>query len=344
MSRSMQNTVPDYPDFVQYQPIAVGIIISNNKILIAKRHALSHQGGKWEFPGGKIEKDETVLQALARELYEELDITPTSVQHKITIPFHYQAPKQSVKVILKVYLVASFTGEAKGKEGQEIRWVSAEELHLYKFPKANKAIIKAIELPSIYYISDDFNKHSATNQLNQLFKQTPGLFQCRSSVNNQSMSELELILNGANENAFKVQLNSSFYLELLNSNQTELSNLIEKFITQGNRLGIHLTGKDLHRFESLDLSLFNGYISASCHQLDDIFMANHFSLDFIVISPINKTQSHPNATAIGWKEFSRLCLAAQMPVYALGGMNKDDLNTAINYGAQGISGISLAGL
>ncbi|ARN74729.1 8-oxo-dGTP diphosphatase MutT [Oceanicoccus sagamiensis] len=123
--------------------VAVGVIVdSQQNILIALRPEDSHQGGLWEFPGGKVEKGETVEAALSRELNEELGLTLISCRPLIEIRHDY--PDKSV--LLDVWWVDDFTGQPEGKEGQPIQWVSASELSGYTFPAANTPIIHAVQV------------------------------------------------------------------------------------------------------------------------------------------------------------------------------------------------------
>ncbi|MFT5577842.1 MAG: 8-oxo-dGTP diphosphatase [Paraglaciecola psychrophila] len=122
--------------------VAVGVIIdSADNILIALRPAQLHQGGLWEFPGGKVEAGETVESALARELLEELAISVSSCQPLIKIAHDYV----DKSVLLDVWWVRGFSGEPRGAEGQPIEWVGAEQLGDYRFPEANIAIVEAIQ-------------------------------------------------------------------------------------------------------------------------------------------------------------------------------------------------------
>ncbi|MFQ6372491.1 8-oxo-dGTP diphosphatase MutT [Shewanella sp. YIC-542] len=120
--------------------VAVGVIIRNRQILLAKRHGHLHQGGKWEFPGGKLETGETTAGALTRELQEEVGIT---VQH--AAPFMqlaYDYPDK--QVLLDIMTVTAFSGEAYGVEGQQIAWVDISALPQYQFPDANMPILDKI--------------------------------------------------------------------------------------------------------------------------------------------------------------------------------------------------------
>lgn len=118
--------------------VAVGIVVNDEKkILIAKRPEDSHQGGLWEFPGGKVEKNESTFDALVREFREEVDINIQEASPFIKINHDYI----DKSVVLDVWQSEKFTGDAKGLEGQEVKWISFLELSNYSFPEANKTII-----------------------------------------------------------------------------------------------------------------------------------------------------------------------------------------------------------
>ena len=121
--------------------VAAAIIRINGKYLLSKRLEHLHQGGKWEFPGGKIESDESVEQALVRELQEELGITPTVQTRYHELEFDY--PEKRVQLYFQ--LVENFNGEPAGKEGQLVKWFSKNELLALTFPDANEPILKLIE-------------------------------------------------------------------------------------------------------------------------------------------------------------------------------------------------------
>lgn len=119
--------------------VAVGVIYNiNGEILIAKRPIEKHLGGLWEFPGGKLEANETIQEALARELLEEINIRILDANPLTKIQFTYFEKS----MLLDVWQIFSFTGEPNGNEGQEIRWVSKHELVDYPFPEANQQIFK----------------------------------------------------------------------------------------------------------------------------------------------------------------------------------------------------------
>ncbi|GIU27321.1 8-oxo-dGTP diphosphatase MutT [Shewanella schlegeliana] len=121
--------------------VAVGVIQdSNDRILIAKRPHHLHQGGKWEFPGGKVEKQETTSEALIRELKEEVNLDVASTTPLMEIHHDYG----DKKVFLDVHRVTNFSGIAIGVEGQRVEWVKISQLSQYEFPEANKVILEKI--------------------------------------------------------------------------------------------------------------------------------------------------------------------------------------------------------
>ena len=130
--------------------VAVGVIISTNEqqetqYFLTKRLADVHQGGKWEFPGGKVEKDESVAQSLSRELKEEINIDVLTCQPLITINHIYHEENGTdKKVCLEVFIVDNYAGEPSAQEGQGEGWFSLVELQSLDFPAANKGIISAL--------------------------------------------------------------------------------------------------------------------------------------------------------------------------------------------------------
>ncbi|WOJ98382.1 8-oxo-dGTP diphosphatase MutT [Congregibacter brevis] len=121
--------------------VAVAVILGDDEqVLLTQRHADSHQGGLWEFPGGKLESGESLSGALLRELREELGIE-VSAHHALLRIEHDYGDK---RVLLDVHCVTEFEGEPSPCEGQPMRWVGVSELGDYAFPEANGAIVRAL--------------------------------------------------------------------------------------------------------------------------------------------------------------------------------------------------------
>ena len=123
--------------------ISVGIIRNaEGEIYITQRAADAHMAHKWEFPGGKIEAQESPEQAVIRELQEEVGITATSL-HQFD-KLEYQFPDRHIT--LWFWLVDGWEGEPWDKEGQPGRWVAQRDLVAGEFPPANAPVIEKLIL------------------------------------------------------------------------------------------------------------------------------------------------------------------------------------------------------
>jgi len=129
-------------DSLASKQIGVAVIRDDRDlILIDRRLAKGLLGGFWEFPGGKIEGNETVQECIKREVLEEIGIEIAVDSHLITIDHTYS----HFRVNLQVYNCRYLSGEARAIECEEIRWVTIEELDNYTFPAANQEIIRALK-------------------------------------------------------------------------------------------------------------------------------------------------------------------------------------------------------
>lgn len=126
--------------------VAVGMVLDGESVLIAKRADHQHQGGLWEFPGGKVEAGETTPQALSRELAEEVGLTVDPDQMLALTCLEFDYGDKAVR--LDTWVCPSFTGQAVGLEGQPVRWVPIAELGQYQFPEANQALIEQLQIYS----------------------------------------------------------------------------------------------------------------------------------------------------------------------------------------------------
>jgi 8-oxo-dGTP diphosphatase len=299
--------------------VAVGVIRNNiNELLITRRSENAHQGGLWEFPGGKLEPGENVVEALFRELYEEVGIQVESASPLIKIHHDYG----DCKVLLDVWSVTQYKGEAQSCEGQKLTWVSENKLDNFSFPKANIAIIKALKLPKYYVILEGRDSQVILENCRRLAQSGIKLIQLRAK---------SLEIEQANKLLKKIlQICADYQVKLLiNSDFPAKPCLID---------GIHLSSKALMATQTRPKG--HTIIAASCHNLIELQHAEAINVDFAVLAPVQKTVSHPLTQALGWQEFARLVKMVNLPVYALGGLKLNDLDTAILAGAQGIAGIS----
>lgn len=299
--------------------VAVGVIKnSRGEILITKRDESAHQGGLWEFPGGKIEPGETVEIALARELKEELDITVEEAHPLIEILHDYE----DLSVRLIVRSVEKFSGKVTSCEGQPFKWVPVDELIRFSFPEANHPIITAVRLPAYYAILDDGVSGDLWNNLERMLASGIRLIQARLKTLSPAVQETFL------ERA--VPLCGQLGAELLLNSSVQLK---RKFAMAG----MHLTSLDLMVLERRPER--QGWIAASCHSEQELKHAEKIGVDFVVLAPVLPTATHPNAGTLGWDRFAELVGQINIPVFALGGIDKTDLQKVRSHGGHGVAGI-----
>lgn len=308
--------------------VAVGVILgADGKILIARRPQTAHQGGLWEFPGGKVDAGESVHQALVRELQEELAISVIASEPLIQIRHHY-ADKS---VLLDVHKVNQFEGEPQGAEGQPICWVTPGELNNFEFPAANKPIIKAITLPDQYLITGAFvDEHDFCCRLLYALEQGIRIVQLR--LGSVDLSAHRQLLKRT------VELCERFSATLLiNTSVDNFIQAITEFPTA--KIGLHLNCH--HALAASVRPIPADYLlGVSCHNAQEIIQAQTIGADYLLLSPVKVTATHPHATPMGWDAFKTLVELANVPVYALGGVCAGDLEAAKAAGAQGVAGIS----
>lgn len=298
---------------------------SEGKFLIAKRPQTAHQGGLWEFPGGKVGSNESPFAALERELFEEVDLQLLSASPLIQVPYDYG----DRTVLLDVWKTDDFSGSATGKEGQEICWVDAKDFSAYEFPAANTAIISAIQLPEHYMITGDFaDEHQLLSAISTSLKKNIRLIQFRAHHLTRAVyfNYAKKIYGLCQKHNAKLMLNCAAK-DYLSYSASHFSD------------GIHLNTYELNAYVGLDCKK-NIFLAASIHNAEELSLAHKRKMDFCVLSPVKKTSSHPDSIPLGWEKFNQLCATSILPVYALGGMNKEDLALSKKMGGQGISAIS----
>lgn len=308
--------------------VAVAVIVNeDDEVCISLRHKNAHQGGLWEFPGGKIEQDETVEHALIREITEELNLTIEQSRPLITVTHHYS--DKSVR--LHVRKVLAYEGHAKGVEGQQVKWLPVSQLSLYDFPAANLPVIKALQLPERYLITGSFiDHHDFTEKLDAALNDGITLVQLRlksDSLNDiaQAQALVEIASQLCRRSNAVLMLNLSIdYLDAIDLTQIKFA-------------GFHVDSKTLMSLSQREHGLL---FSASCHNEAQLLKAEMLQADFVVLSPVQNTVSHPLAPAMGWHQFANMIENVSIPVFALGGLSENDLEKAWLSGAQGIAAIS----
>ncbi|HEX5364721.1 MAG TPA: Nudix family hydrolase [Gallionella sp.] len=301
----------------------------DGSFLLAQRPPGKIWAGYWEFPGGKVEPGETTRHALVRELREELGIEVEAAYPWLTRVFTY--PHAVVR--LHFFRVTAWSGELHPHEGQQFSWQLnpsrsplgkggfADSITVSPILPANAAVLRALELPSLYAISNvaELGEAEFMRRLEAALQNGLQLVQLREK--HLSRDELRgfalRAVSLAHEYGAKVLLNGDVALA-----------------QEVGADGVQLTGGQL-----ADLSERPplGWCAASCHSAEQLRRAEELGCDFALLSPVLPTKSHPGASHLGWERFATLAAGASIPVYALGGLMRADMETAWRQGAHGIA-------
>ena len=307
--------------------VAVAVIRNAaGEVLLAQRAAHKFQGGLWEFPGGKLEPGEDVDAALKRECCEELGVEVLAWEPLITLTHHYP----ELSVVLHVAVVTDYRGEPQGLEGQPLTWAGAEALGDVDFPAANRSIVAALQLPSRYVITPaDASPQSLLAGLQATLAAGDGsLVQLRAPrlPQAQLLSLAKRMLPICHAAGARL---------LVNTDPASAMSVGAD--------GVHLSESMLRRLAQAGRPRpvpEERLLAASVHDVEGLSLAQQLGCDFVVLSPLAATASHPSAKPLGWTVFADWVRQAGQPVYALGGMRLEDVEKAKAAGAQGIAGIS----
>lgn len=140
MSLRVRKEIQAVPRQADVIHVAAGILIEGHRILVAERVGGGPFQGLWEFPGGKIEADESASAALCRELSEELSIDVAAFESFMTLEHRYT----DRHVHLEFFLVTQWTGEIRSLEGQDLRWVDRAELQEIELLPADRPVVEAL--------------------------------------------------------------------------------------------------------------------------------------------------------------------------------------------------------
>jgi 8-oxo-dGTP diphosphatase len=303
--------------------VAVAVVVdASGEVLIAKRPPGVPFGELWEFPGGKVQPCETVVEALRREIHEEVGIEVRSCR-----PFiHVEYNQARDHVLLDCFKVERWDGDPMGREGQEIVWANPATLDPALFPAPNRAIITALRLPAIYLITPPppIDPRGFLATLEACLEAGIRLVQFRAKGLTAPLYRklAREVLRACERNDARL---------LLNDGLLEVQAL--------GAHGVHLPARSLLELSERPLE-GSHWVAASCHNAAEVAHAQAIGVDFIVVSPVRETATHPSAQPLGWERFMDLATRAQQPTYALGGLGPRDLVTAWEHGAQGLAMIS----
>lgn len=289
----------------------------DGSFLLAQRPADKIWAGYWEFPGGKVEPGETAHHALVRELREELGIETQTAYPWLTRVFAY--PHATVR--LSFFRVTEWAGELHPHEGQQFSWQYPGGVRVKPILPANAPILRALELPSLYAISnaDELGVETFLSRLEARLAEGLRLVQLREkNLPREALRALAVrVVALAHASGAKVLLNGDVVLA-----------------QEVGADGVQLTATQL---AGLTERPAVDWCAASCHNAEELRRAEALGCDLALLSPVMPTQSHPGAAHLGWENFAAIMAGCSIPVYALGGLTRDDGRAAWQRGAHGIA-------
>ena len=281
----------------------------DGSFLLAQRPQGKVYAGYWEFPGGKVEPGEPAAGALARELHEELGIDVETAYPWITRVFTY--PHATVR--LRFFRVVKWKNDPHPREEQAIAWQRLDREMAAPMLPANAPILASLALPTEYAITDTSKRGTAgmLEALERRLQQGLKLVQVREpgldAEERRSFTEQALVR--ARRHGCKVMVKAP----------------------HPGADGIHFTASQLMQMSGKPEGML---VAASCHTREELERAMRLELDFAVLGPVKEKAQ---AAALGWRRFAELARGATLPVYAIGGLARADLEDAWRAGAHGVA-------
>jgi 8-oxo-dGTP diphosphatase len=297
--------------------VAAVLQLPDGRFLLAQRPQGKVYAGYWEFPGGKVEPGESPLQALQRELHEELGIEVTGAYPWLIREFDYE----HADVRLHFFRVRSWSGDPHGREAQAFAWQRIDAIDVYPLLPANGPILHALAIPETYGITgfSISEKSRALAAIDAALHRGLRLIQVRGKDwhHGDFAAYARDIVTRAHAAGARVLINGD--VELAQRCGAD---------------GVHLTASQLRTLASRPpLAL----VGASCHGGDELRRAEAMGADFAVLGPVLPTPTHPQAQSLGWPGFVAAVAGARIPVFALGGLRENDRAQSLVCGAHGLA-------
>lgn len=309
--------------------VAVAVVFNSyGQVLWAKRPTGKPYANYWEFPGGKVEPNETVWQALVRELKEELDIVALEGGPWFIIDHDYE----HANVRLHLYRVWRFSGTPRPLEQQTFEWGALDGQTLNPILPATEPLLPRLCLPQVMRITNFQNLPiKRALQLFENDKEKAGVHQLMIYFREKTLHNNSLV------SAFQA---CSDWCAVTNVPMVLNSKSAEQLVQSGFKLppnvALHLTQEHLF---SLPAQLIEyKKLGASVHKVKHIEYAYEQGLFYALLGAVKATESHPGKVGIGWCGFNEsVNELAKLPVYAVGGLGLSDMATAMKHGAHGIA-------
>ena len=283
---------------------------ADGSFLLAQRPPGKVYAGWWEFPGGKVEAGERLSKALERELLEELGIRVVKAYPWITRVHVYEHGT----VMIHFFRVVEWQGEPHPHEGQSFVWQRIGGPLVEPMLPANGPVLASLALPLEYAITDA-KALGLVAQLERVEARMQGglrLIQVRDKDNWERSQLIYGVKSIARQYGARVLVNGGPAVD-----------------------GIHYSAEQLMKLRSRPSQA--GLAAASCHTLQELGHAMAIGLDFVVLGPVKATATHPGASLLGWDGFRRIAESSSIPVYAIGGLNPEDMDRARAAGAHGLA-------
>ena len=318
--------------------VVAGIVEdAHGRVLVAERPVGSSKAGFWEFPGGKLTTGESRFTGLVREFTEELGIFVSGARPLIRYLHH----QEEFGIDLDIWRVTEWTGQPRGIEGQRIGWYLPQELPDIGLLPADTPVLSALSLPALVAITPS----QPPGGLEQLCDQAEEIALRREG------GILVLRLTGfAHVSALEVASTMAYRLEgstfrvLLHGDPhtvgRDLTSPPEPFLPRLSEVvaGLHSPARFVMKLEERPLPR-SFLFGVSCHDATELSKALRVGADYAFLGPVKETASHPGQPGMGWEGFEALVRELPLPVYAIGGLGPEDLETAWQHGAQGIAAI-----
>ena len=210
-----------------------------------------------------------------------------------------------------------------GGQPQGLFWQLPYQAEVSPILPANGPILQALLLPTVYAITQasEIGIEPALKRIEQALQNGLRLLQIR---------EKQMAKDVLREFSMQVlALAHTYQVKVLINGDAELARELGAD-------GVHFTSSQLMAL-SCRPDLEYGLCGASCHNAEELFMAEQLGLDFVVLGPVQSTLSHPGLSPLGWRRFATLIRDYSLPVYALGGLRPEDLPIAQEMGAHGIA-------
>ncbi|TXI38412.1 MAG: Nudix family hydrolase [Nitrosomonas sp.] len=313
------STTPIAESALIVEVVAAVILQPDGRFLLTQRPVGKVYSGYWEFPGGKVEPDESLLHALERELWEELGIHVRQTHPWITRVFSYS----HATVRLHFFRVVEWQGQPSPREKQGLSWQSPQKVEVSPMLPANGPILQSLRLPPVYAITRaaEIGVEAALQQIDRALQNGLRLLQIR-----EKHMPPDVLHDFAGE---ILELARPYQAKVLINGDLELARKIGAD-------GVHLTSAQLMTLSSRPDPGY-GLCGASCHNAEELFAAEQLGIDFAVLGPVQSTLSHPGLSPLGWRRFASLIRGYPLSVYALGGLHREDLPIAQEMGAHGIA-------